>query len=139
MSLIPKKDLNNMNFTNNRTLNFASYEVEEERWFMIYNKTFYHNRIDQTVKRGTVEQLRLINHGEEEHPFHIHVKYFQVVSVNGKPYDARKLHDMVLIPSHGEVSIRIPFDDFVGKSVYYCHLMFHNNHGMKGVFEIVKS
>jgi FtsP/CotA-like multicopper oxidase with cupredoxin domain len=45
---------------------------------------------------------------------------------------------MVLIPGHDEVVIRIPFEDFVGKSVYHCHIMFHEDHGMMGVFEIIK-
>src|SRR3546814_8909197 len=30
--------------------------------------------------------------------------------------DAHGLQDMVLIPGHGEVVIRIPFEDFVGRS-----------------------
>ena len=28
--------------------------------------------------------------------------------------------------------------DFVGKSVYHCHLMFHGDFGMMGTFEVVK-
>ena len=90
------------------------------------------------MKLGDVEQWRLINTDEDEHPFHIHVNDFQVITVNGKPYDAHGLQDMVLIPGHGEVVIRIPFEDFVGKSVYHCHIMFHEDHGMMGAFEIVK-
>jgi FtsP/CotA-like multicopper oxidase with cupredoxin domain len=105
---------------------------------MINNKTFDHNRIDQRVKLGAVEQWRLINTDEDEHPFHIHVNDFQLITVNGKPYDARGLQNTVLILGHGEVVIGIPFEDFVGKSVYHCHIMFHEDLGMMGVFEIVK-
>ena len=54
------------------------------------------------------------------------------MSVNGKPYDAHGLQDTVIIPTNGEVVIRIPFEDFVGKSVYHCHLMFHGDYGMMG-------
>jgi FtsP/CotA-like multicopper oxidase with cupredoxin domain len=36
------------------------------------------------------------------------------------------------------VDLRIPFEDFVGKSVYHCHLMFHGDFGMMGTFEVVK-
>jgi FtsP/CotA-like multicopper oxidase with cupredoxin domain len=135
-SLVPKSDLNLQNITNNRVLTFASNE--EENRFTIDNKVFDPNRIDQTVKLGTIEQWRLINHDEDDHPFHIHVNDYQVVSVNGKPYEAHGLQDTVLIPGHGEVVIRIPFDDFMGKSVYHCHIMFHEDHGMMGTFEIVK-
>jgi suppressor of ftsI len=135
-SLIPKRDLNLKNIANNRSFIFSSNE--ENNRFMINNKTFDANRIDQKVKLGTVEEWKLINHDEDEHPFHIHVNDFQVVSINGKPYDAHGLQDTVLIPGHGQVAIRIPFDDFVGKSVYHCHIMFHEDHGMMGAFEIVK-
>ena len=34
--------------------------------------------------------------------------------------------------------IRIPFDDFVGKTVYHCHLLFHEDFGMMGLLNIVK-
>ena len=46
--------------------------------------------------------------------------------------------DTVIIPTEGEVVIRIPFDDFVGKTVYHCHLMFHGDFGMMGVVQIVE-
>ena len=135
-SLTSKEDLNIMNITNNRVLTFSSND--EEQRYTINNKTFDHNRIDQKVKLGDVEQWRLINTDEDEHPFHIHVNDFQVITVNGKPYYAHGLQDTVLIPGHGEVVIRIPFEDFVGKSVYHCHIMFHEDLGMMGAFEIVK-
>jgi len=36
------------------------------------------------------------------------------------------------------VVIRIPFKDFVGKTVYHCHLMFHGDGGMMGVVQMVE-
>ena len=61
---------------------------------------------------------------------------FQVISVNGKPYDAHGLQDTVIIPTNGEVVIRIPFKDFVGKTVYHCHLMFHGDQAMMGLWVV---
>ena len=109
----------------------------------INNRTFDPNRIDQKVKLGTVEEWKLVNLDDAEsgniHPFHIHVNDFQVMSVNGKPYHARGLQDTVILPTGGgEVVVRIPFKDFVGKSVYHCHMMFHGDFGMMGTFEVVK-
>ena len=76
------------------------------------------------------------------HPFHIHTNHFQIMSVNGKPYNADGRQDTVIIPiiipTHSEVVIRIPFNDYVGKSVYHCHLLFHEDYGMMNAFEIVK-
>ena len=140
-SLTSKEDLNNENITNYRVLNFSSNDVD---WiYKINNKTFDANRIDQKVKLGSVEEWKLINLDDDKsgniHPFHIHVNDFQVISVNGKPYDAHGLQDTVIIPTNGEVVIRIPFKDFVGKTVYHCHLMFHGDQAMMGVVQIVEN
>jgi FtsP/CotA-like multicopper oxidase with cupredoxin domain len=43
-----------------------------------------------------------------------------------------------MIPTHGNVVIRIPAYDFVGKTVYHCHLLFHEDYGMMGTVEWVK-
>jgi FtsP/CotA-like multicopper oxidase with cupredoxin domain len=139
-SLIPERDLSNANITNYRVLNFSSNDRD---WiYTINNTTFDPNRVDITAKLGTVEEWKLVNLDKISsgniHPFHIHVNDFQVMSVNGKPYDAHGYQDTVIIPTEGEVVIRIPFDDFVGKSVYHCHLMFHGDFGMMGIFEVVK-
>ena len=139
-SLIPERDLSNANITNHRVLNFSSNDRD---WiYKINNTTFDPNRVDITAKLGTVEEWKLVNLDKISsgniHPFHIHVNDFQVMSVNGKPYDAHGYQDTVIIPTEGEVVIRIPFDDFVGKAVYHCHLMFHGDFGMMGIFEVVK-
>jgi len=139
-SLVPKKDLNLANIANYRVLNFSSNDRD---WiYTINNKTFDPNRLDTKVKLGTVEEWKLVNLDKNSsgniHPFHIHVNDFQVVSVNGKPYDAHGYQDTVILPTNGDVVIRIPFEDFVGKSVYHCHLMFHGDYGMMGTFEVVK-
>ncbi len=140
-SLIPERDLNLANVTNHRVLNFSSNDRD---WiYMINNTVFDPNRVDITAKLGTVEEWKLVNLDKISsgniHPFHVHVNDFQVISVNGKPYDANGYQDTVIIPTGGgEVVIRIPFDDFVGKTVYHCHLMFHGDFGMMGILEIVK-
>jgi FtsP/CotA-like multicopper oxidase with cupredoxin domain len=84
---------------------------------------------------GTVEEWTLRNVTSEEHPFHIHVNDFQVVSVNGRPYRARSLQDVVIIPKKadgkaGEVVIRVPFEDFTGHFVFHCHILGHEDAGM---------
>jgi FtsP/CotA-like multicopper oxidase with cupredoxin domain len=139
-NLASNEDLSNANITSHRVLNFSSNDVD---WiYGINNKTFDPNRIDYKVKLGTVEEWKLVNLDKggsgKDHPFHIHTNHFQVISVNGRPYDAHGYQDTVVIPTNGEVVIRIPFKDFVGKSVYHCHLMFHGDNGMMGTFDVVK-
>jgi FtsP/CotA-like multicopper oxidase with cupredoxin domain len=141
-SLIPKteRDLSNANISNYRVLNFSSND--RDYIYKINNTVFDPNRTDIKPKLGTVEEWKLVNLDKISsgniHPFHIHVNDFQVMSVNGIPYDAHGFQDTVIIPTEGEVVIRIPFDDFVGKSVFHCHLMFHGDFGMMGTFEVVK-
>lgn len=88
---------------------------------------------------GTVEQWTLINRSTEDHPFHIHVNDFQVMSVNGKPFHANGLQDVVVIPKNGgRVVIRNPFDDFTGHYVFHCHILGHEDAGMMQTVDVVR-
>lgn len=136
VNLTLREDLNLKNITHERVLNFTSND--NDFVYKINDKTFDANRIDLKIKLGDVEQWKLINYDNDDHRFHIHVNDFQVVSINGKPYNAHGLQDTVIIPSHGEAVIRIAFEEFVGKSVYHCHIMFHGDNGMMGIFKVVK-
>jgi FtsP/CotA-like multicopper oxidase with cupredoxin domain len=136
----PKRDLSNATVAAHRVLNFSSNDVN---WrYVINNKIFDPNRIDFKVKLGTVEEWKLINLDPVQsgnfHPFHLHTNDVQVMSVNGKPYNADGRQDTVMIPTHGNVVIRIPAYNFVGKTVYHCHLLFHEDYGMMGTVEFVK-
>ena len=62
---------------------------------MIDYKMFDPRRVDQHVRLGDLEEWTLRNIDDDEHPFHIHINDFQVMSVNGQPYGARGLQDTV--------------------------------------------
>jgi FtsP/CotA-like multicopper oxidase with cupredoxin domain len=135
-----KKDLSNATIAAHRVINFSSNDRD---WiYGLNNKTFNPNRIAEKVKLGTVEEWKLVNLDKLpigfDHPFHIHTNDFQVMSINGRPYHARGLQDTVNVPVGGNVVVRIPFNDYVGTSVYHCHLLFHEDYGMMNAFEIVK-
>lgn len=105
--------------------------------FLINGQPYDHQRIDTQVKLNTVEEWELINTGVMDHPFHIHVNSFQVISRNGKtePYPAWR--DTVLVRQGETVKIRINFPDFTGKTVYHCHILDHEDLGMMGNLEII--
>jgi suppressor of ftsI len=133
-------DLSNATIAAHRVLYWQSNDRD---WiYTINNKTFNPNIVNEKVKLGTTEEWKLVNLDSVQsgnwHPFHIHTNHFQVMSVNGKPYNADGLQDTVMIPTHGNVVIRIPANDFVGKTVYHCHLLFHEDYGMMGTVEWVK-
>jgi suppressor of ftsI len=128
-------DLSTATVDKERELVFSEDNTSNK--FMIDDKQFDPNRVDQTVPLGTVEEWTVRNVTEELHPFHIHVDDFQVISINGEPYEASGRQDTIPLPINGEVVIRIPFNDFTGKFVYHCHILNHEDNGMMGIVEVV--
>jgi FtsP/CotA-like multicopper oxidase with cupredoxin domain len=55
-----------------------------------------------------------------------------VTEVNGVPQPFVGYQDIVNLPIHGAVKVVIPFTDpvIVGKFVYHCHLLSHEDRGM---------
>jgi FtsP/CotA-like multicopper oxidase with cupredoxin domain len=106
--------------------------------FLFNGKTFDHQRIDAQVKLNTVEDWELVNldSHQMEHPFHLHINPFQVISRNGQTEPLLAWKDTVLIPSGETVRIRVKFADFTGKTVYHCHILDHEDLGMMGVVNI---
>ena len=80
-------------------------------WFGPYTVPPGHdpNRIDVRATIGTIERWTIVNASSEQHPFHMHTDYFQVVSVNGHPYGARSLQDTVNVPADGRAVILVQF------------------------------
>jgi FtsP/CotA-like multicopper oxidase with cupredoxin domain len=106
--------------------------------FLFNKKTFDPQRIDASVQLGSIEDWDLVNVDPDgmEHPFHLHVNPFQVISRNAKAEPYRAWKDTVLVRAQETVRIRIPFRDFVGKTVYHCHILDHEDLGMMGIVEV---
>ena len=105
--------------------------------FFIDGKQFRHDRVDQRVVLGATEEWTILNTSDEQHPFHIHVNDFQVMSINGRRVRPRGLQDTVVLPVHGRVVIRLRFTGFTGKFVFHCHILNHEDNGMMAVVEVV--
>jgi FtsP/CotA-like multicopper oxidase with cupredoxin domain len=59
--------------------------------------------------------------------------------INGEPYDAHGLQDVVIIPKNGgKVVIRNPFLDFTGEYVFHCHILGHEDAGMMQSVKVVR-
>ena len=106
--------------------------------FMINGQQFDMNEVMYTMKLNTVEEWTIQNTANEEHPFHIHVNDFQVMSVNGKAQPGYGLQDVVKLPAKGEVVIRMRLTDFVGKYVFHCHILNHEDNGMMAIVEVTE-
>jgi FtsP/CotA-like multicopper oxidase with cupredoxin domain len=117
--------------------------------FVIDGKQFDENRIDQFVKLGATEEWTINNATNPNpnglpsliHPFHIHINPYQVVAINGQPYDALSYEDTTPIPTptdnqNGSITFRTRFLDFPGTFVFHCHILGHEDGGMMGIVQV---
>ena len=133
--LLPVADLRGA-VTNRRTIGFS--ESADGDTFFVNGRTFDPNRTDTRVKLGAIEEWTVRNASGELHDFHIHQTHFQVTEVNGVPQRFDGYQDIVNVPVHGEVKVIIPFTDpvIVGRFVYHCHLLSHEDKGMMATIEV---
>ena len=104
--------------------------------FTIDRRTFDPGRDDQTVQLGTIEEWTVVNTSPMDHPFHLHVWPFHVLATSGGTPPSGVCQDVVLIPAHGWVRLRIPFVDHPGRSVYHCHILDHEDLGMMATINV---
>ena len=100
--------------------------------FLINGQPYKSDRLDTKVQLDTVEDWELVNTGVMDHPFHVHGNAFQVISRDGQPEPLAAWRDTVLVKRGETVRIRMPFNDFAGKTVYHCHVLDHEDLGMMG-------
>lgn len=143
-----------------RVLTLSQQVVDGAPEFYIDGKLYDNLTFDDVIqtKLNTTEEWVIRNASSksaggpenEEHPFHIHVNDFVVVEQgdwdpvtnrisNRQILTPRSQADTVNIPWNAYVKFRTHFADFIGRSVYHCHLLFHEDHGMMGVFDIVNA
>ncbi|HJY83137.1 MAG TPA: multicopper oxidase family protein [Candidatus Binatia bacterium] len=125
-----------------RTIVFA--DTADPNLFTINGKPFNMDCVDTVVNLGDVEEWTIQNTAQEAHVFHIHQLDFQVTEVNGQPKPFTGYQDVVTLPpatSAGPsvVKVLIPFTDpvIVGKFVYHCHIIQHEDQGMMAVIQVV--
>jgi FtsP/CotA-like multicopper oxidase with cupredoxin domain len=111
--------------------------------FLLNGQQYDVTQVNYVVDLKSVEEWRLVvgdsqHGGTEGHPFHIHVNSFEVISVNGKLLEPGTIKDTIWIPAESTVVIRIRFKEFLGKSVFHCHILPHEDTGMMQNFLIKK-
>jgi FtsP/CotA-like multicopper oxidase with cupredoxin domain len=118
--------------------------TEDRSVFMIDGKVIDDDRVDQTVRLGDTEEWTMVNTDQQYHSFHIHQTAFLVTEVNGVAQDEDSLRDTASIPPAtderpGTLKVVIPFTDpeIVGRFVYHCHAVDHEDKGMMGTVLVV--
>src|SRR3972149_1470821 len=122
---------------------FVFSENADGTTFFINGQQFDPNVINTMVELGDIQEWTIQNTSEEFHVFHIHQLDFQVCEENGVKQEFVGRQDTVNLPFAtngvpGEVKIVIPFTDpvILGKFVYHCHIMAHEDNGMMAVIEV---
>ena len=125
-----------------RTLVYS--RTADRKLFMIDDRVVDEARTDQTVKLGDTEEWTVINTDQQYHSFHIHQTAFLVTEVGGISWNDDSLRDTFSVPPAtdqrpGVLKVVIPFTDpvIVGRFVYHCHAVDHEDKGMMGVIEVV--
>ena len=124
--------------TNRRTIVFS--ESADGDTMFVDGKQFDMNRTDVRVKLGAVEEWTVRNNSDELHTFHIHQGPYQLIEINGIPQPVDDYRDVVDVPIRGEVKVIIPFTDStkVGRFVYHCHILRHEDKGMMATIQVTR-
>jgi FtsP/CotA-like multicopper oxidase with cupredoxin domain len=111
--------------------------------FRINNQLYDESAVPTTVALGDCEEWHIIvpnseHGGTEGHPFHIHVNDFEVKSVGGIAQRPGLIQDTIWVQQNTAAVIRMRFKEWVGKAVFHCHILPHEDTGMMQNFLIVK-
>jgi FtsP/CotA-like multicopper oxidase with cupredoxin domain len=131
--------------TGTRTITFTAIEPEvpaaatyQEFAFLIDDRRFDPDRVDQSIRVGAVEEWTVVNDHHDDHVFHIHTNPFQVMAINDEPMSETLWRDTVIVPREGSLTFRSRFLDFPGKTVLHCHMMNHEELGMMQLIEFTE-
>ncbi|TQO19566.1 multicopper oxidase [Rhodoglobus vestalii] len=113
----------------------SSRSADEIPLATINGRAFDVTRIDTTVQFDSVEEWLLTNTSTLDHPLHRRVWPMQIIEQDGRPVDTIMCQDIVNIPARSTTRVRIVFDDFSGRTVYHCHILDHEDNGIKGIVD----
>ena len=134
--LVAVEPLPEPDITREFVLNHGIDSTAGSTGFIINGESFVMGKVNTRVRLNQVEDWRIVNKASIDHPFHLHTNRFQVIERNGKAELFRAWKDTVNIGGYETVTIRTKFEDFTGRTVYHCHILYHEDQGMMGIVEI---
>ena len=119
---------------------------------MLLNGAHWNMPVTERPVLDSIEIWTLINATEDTHPIHLHLVRFQVIDRRkldirtGLPAGPAELpessemgwKDTVRAYSGMATRIIVRFDGYVGKYVWHCHLLEHEDNEMMRPFEVMK-
>jgi FtsP/CotA-like multicopper oxidase with cupredoxin domain len=145
-TITPKaEEIRALPITRRRTFVFS--ESANGNNFFINGLRYRENRVDTRVRLGDVEAWTIQNVSGELHVFNIHQLGFLVTEIRGGSLPLTPglgVRDVVNLPYQvanrpGVVKMIVPFNDpiMVGKFVYHCHIVGHEDAGMMANIEVL--
>jgi len=139
----PRPDVYHAKPDHKRTFTWENVTSGKTIAFSVNGNFFPENPI-VTLQAGQVEQWTLVNTSPVDHTFHLHQNHFAVISVHTFPkaytnpfqnpppagIQYASLRDTINIPPNGSVIIRFRVSDQLGKYVFHCHILPHEDAGM---------
>ena len=107
--------------------------------WVINGELFDENRISAKPVTDDYEIWEFNSGGGWEHPVHVHLSNFFVISRDGKPPPLleRGWKDAVVVGGdRGSAQVLVKFSGFVGKYVFHCHTVEHEDARMMANFEV---
>ncbi|MDQ3957356.1 MAG: multicopper oxidase family protein, partial [Actinomycetota bacterium] len=107
----------------------------------INGNTFDPERVDAYPELGSTERWVFVNKSSSPHVMHIHDVDWLLQSRNGRApaaYEAG-LKESFFISAPGVLEMTSRFTDHVGRYVFHCHLLEHEDQSMMAQFEVVDS
>lgn len=124
---------------------------------MLLNNTPWHAPISENPVLNSVEIWSLMNVTDDAHPIHLHLVRFQIL--DRRRFDASAYQNRNVLrytgdavaPGPGEAGwkdtvradpkmvtrIIIPFEGFVGRYVWHCHILEHEDNEMMRPYEVI--
>jgi FtsP/CotA-like multicopper oxidase with cupredoxin domain len=104
----------------------------------INGRSFDPNRVDAQPKLGTTETWIFKNKSGSSHIVHIHGVDQQLVSRNGAPPASYELMKESWNLGIGQtIVVKLKFTDNVGRFVFHCHILEHEDAAMMAQYEVV--
>lgn len=107
----------------------------------INGNTFDPDRVDAYPELGSTEKWVFVNKSSSPHVMHIHDVDWLLQSRNGRPPAPHEagLKESFFISAPGVLEMTSRFTDHVGRYVFHCHLLEHEDQSMMAQFEVVDS
>jgi FtsP/CotA-like multicopper oxidase with cupredoxin domain/plastocyanin len=107
----------------------------------INGKSFDPTRADLKVPLGSTQTWVLRNDSPITHYFHLHEELWQTISRDGHkpPAWEQGLEDTWKLDPGETVKVAAKFTDYTGFFMLHCHMLDHEDHGLMGQFDVVRT